>query len=53
MFRKLLLLGLLSIVSLALVHAQQRLDRLSGLQFANDSLSWNAVENAGGYQLRW
>ncbi len=35
------------------VHAQQRLDRPTGLQFANDALSWNSVTNAGGYQLRW
>ncbi len=34
------------------VQAQQRLDRPTGLQFANDTLSWNAVDNAGGYQLR-
>ncbi len=35
------------------LQAQQRLNQPTGLQFANDILSWNAVENAGGYQLRW
>ena len=44
--------GLLILVA-SIVHAQQRLDRPANLSFANDTLAWDAVENAGGYRVRW
>ncbi len=44
---------LLAMFTASFAQAQQRLDRPTGLQVNNDILSWNSVENAGGYQLRW
>ena len=40
-------------LTVSLVQAQQRLDRPTNLQFSGDTLSWDAVENAGSYRLRW
>ena len=44
---------LLVLASFSIIQAQDRLDRPTNLQFSNDTLSWDAVDNAGGYRIRW